>query len=148
MIGYSTLKVTLISTITLIIVACGSAPKYACKAAVGLGCISVRGVYDKVNSGELDRKESSKLKSHQQSPMKGSDINPQGTLVNASAPMYVAPKVMRIWIGPWADKNGVYHSQSYVYKVVSKGRWLNQPGEQLPESSPAIYSSSIHGKKP
>ena len=131
----------------LTLTACGSAPKYACKAAVGLGCISVKGVYEKVASGELNTKKPISKPVQRHNPVEGDSTTSEGFLVNTSAPTYIAPKVMRILIGPWADKNGVYHSQSYVYKVVSKGRWLNQPGGVTPTDAPRVYYSSIHAKK-
>ncbi|VAW82979.1 hypothetical protein MNBD_GAMMA12-3102 [hydrothermal vent metagenome] len=141
------LKITILSIVTSLVIACGSAPKYACKASLGLGCISVRGVYDKVTRGELNIKQPSKIKSPISKPSPEGYKPVHAMMVNVSSPTYVAPKVMRIWIGPWADKNGVYHSQSYVYKVVSKGRWLNQPGKGAPIEVPAVYTSSIHSKK-
>ena len=148
----NTLKFTLVSLSIGLVSACGSAPKYACKASPGLGCISVKGVYDKLNKGELNTKKPSKVRVKEKVPSNDTGIDAQGTLVTASAPTYVAPKVMRIWIGPWADKNGVYHSQSYVYKVVSKGSWLNPQNDgaipsEIPKESSTTYYSSIHTKK-
>lgn len=148
MIMQNKLGMHLVSVIALTLTACGSAPKYACKAAVGLGCISVKGVYEKVASGQLNTKKTISKPVQRHKPVEGDSATSEGILVNASAPTYIAPKIMRIWIGPWADKNGVYHSQSYVYKVVSKGRWLDQPGGVNPADAPRVYYSSIHAKKP
>jgi len=150
MVSYS-VKMLVSRMAVVLLSACGSAPKYACKPSLGLGCISVRGVYDKLNSGELEGKGSkrpTKIRSRNANPEQGQDITAEGTLVSADAPVYVAPKVMRIWIGTTADKNGVFHSQSYVYKVVSKGSWLNQEKESdTPVARPATYYSSIHEKR-
>lgn len=145
------LRISLVSLSMGLITACGSAPKYACKASLGLGCISVKGVYNKLNSGELNTKNPPKVRAREKIPSNINGIDAQGTLVTASAPTYIAPKVMRIWVGPWADQNGVYHSQSYVYQVVSKGSWLNQQNnDEIPKATPGesetSYLSSINAK--
>ena len=55
-------------------------------------------------------------------------------------PVYLPPRVIRLWIAPWQDAHGVFHSEKYVYLLAGKGRWtlrgktvpLGEPGEEYP----------------
>lgn len=38
-------------------------------------------------------------------------------------PVYVHPPAIRLWIAPWQDARGVFHSQKYVYVIAGAGRW-------------------------
>lgn len=38
-------------------------------------------------------------------------------------PVYLPPPVIRLWIAPWQDARGVFHSEKYVYILSGKGRW-------------------------
>lgn len=61
---------------------------------------------------------------------------------NKTMPVYLPPPVMRLWIAPWQDARGVFHSEKYVYVQIGKGRWmigeravpLRAPGEEHPGS--------------
>ena len=39
-------------------------------------------------------------------------------------PVYVPPPTIRLWIAPWQDARGVFHSGRYVYAVSGRGRWI------------------------
>ena len=53
----------------------------------------------------------------------GSEIPERRTGDRASMPVYLPPTVIRLWIAPWQDARGVFHSQKYVYMLSGKGRW-------------------------
>ena len=38
-------------------------------------------------------------------------------------PVYLPPPVIRLWIAPWQDARGVFHSEKYVYMLSGKGQW-------------------------
>lgn len=50
---------------------------------------------------------------------------------NKAMPVYLPPPVIRLWIAPWQDSRGVFHSEKYVYVLVGKGRWMIG-GKEIP----------------
>jgi len=45
-------------------------------------------------------------------------------LRSPSAPLRTPPKVMRVLILPWVDKDGVFHEAHYAFVEVEDGRWI------------------------
>ncbi len=46
-------------------------------------------------------------------------------LKQPSIPIYIPPKIIRVLILPWTDKNNVFHGAHYVYfKVEDTGKWI------------------------
>jgi type IV conjugative transfer system lipoprotein TraV len=43
---------------------------------------------------------------------------------NTGKPLRSAAEVLRIWVAPYEDDDGVLHDQSFAYVVVDPGRWL------------------------
>ena len=41
-----------------------------------------------------------------------------------ATPLHTPPKIMRVLILPWVDKNGVFHGAHYVYMQVDSGQWI------------------------
>ncbi len=48
-----------------------------------------------------------------------------------SAPVYRPPEVIRLWIAPWQDSFGVFHSEKHVYMIIENGGWTID-GEAVP----------------
>ena len=42
----------------------------------------------------------------------------------SGAPILSEPEILRVWFGPWEDRYGQLHDQSYIYTVVRDGQWL------------------------
>ena len=50
-------------------------------------------------------------------------------------PVYIPPPAIRLWIAPWQDARGVFHSEKYVYMLSGKGRWKID-GKTVPLGEP------------
>jgi len=45
-------------------------------------------------------------------------------LKSVPTPMRTQPKILRIFILPWTDKNSTLHMQQYTFVVIKHGRWI------------------------
>jgi len=50
-------------------------------------------------------------------------------------PVYVPPPTIHLWIAPWQDARGVFHSEKYVYILAGRGRWTIR-GKPVPLGEP------------
>ncbi len=74
----------------------------------------------------------------------GENISGRRAEARASMPVYLPPPVIRLWIAPWQDARGVFHSGKYVYMLSGKGRWtiggktvpLGGAGGEYPDDIP------------
>ena len=134
----------------LLATACaGGSSRYGCPAKSGHSCKSVSEVYAEAASGGgnvtdlLQKASENKEGAHAggitgKRPSKGrvlrrgkdmrkkpggGNIPERRTEDKASMPVYLPPPVIRLWIAPWQDARGVFHSQKYVYMLSGKGRW-------------------------
>ena len=100
---------------------------YACKAPDGVTCMSVSGVYANSTREPL---------APAQEPATSSPGSPATYGASSVAPAQAAaagaashairsgPRLLRVWIAPWADSDGDLHEQGYVHMLVNTGRWL------------------------
>ena len=119
----------------------GTSARYGCPAAEGVSCGSVSRVHSDVVSGR-DGLEAPELRGRGERKGKGrprrrevlraetygaawNGKEPAGPFAAASAeePVYEAPRAVRIWIAPWADGDGVFHSAKYVWALPERGTW-------------------------
>ena len=151
-------------------VACaGGSSRYGCPAESGHSCKSVSEVYAEAasggggaadpflkapESGESTRAaDAGKRLSKGEIFRGGKDVEkrPGGRNVpgaraggGGAMPVYVPPATIRLWIAPWQDARGVFHSEKYVYMLSGRGRWriggktvpLGAAGEEHPGSIP------------
>ena len=127
----------------------GGSSRYGCPAKSGHSCKSVSEVYAETASGGgnltdlLQKAPENEEGAHAggitgKGPSKGAIFRrgkgmrkqPGGREIperraedKASMPVYLPPPVIRLWIAPWQDARGVFHSQKYVYVLSGKGRW-------------------------
>ena len=130
----------------------GASARYGCPAAEGISCRSVSRVHSDVVSGrdgreppELRRGERkgkgrARRRGVPRAETYGAAWNakepagvfaaasaeePAGVFAAASAeePVYEAPRAVRIWIAPWADGDGAFHSAKYVWALPERGTW-------------------------
>lgn len=119
----------------------GASARYGCPAAEGISCRSVSRVHSDVVSGR-DGREVPELRRRGERKGKGrarrrgvpraetygaawNGKEPAGVFAAASAeePVYEAPRAVRIWIAPWADGDGAFHSAKYVWALPERGTW-------------------------
>ncbi len=119
----------------------GGSSRYGCPAASGHSCKSVSEVYAETISGRRSGADplspgngKSAREGVRKKFLKGSAFRPgknerseAGTTQTAqpekTMPVYVPPRTIRLWIAPWQDARGVFHSGKYVYLLSGRGRW-------------------------
>ena len=119
----------------------GASARYGCPAAEGISCRSVSRVHSDVVSGR-DGPPSPALRNRRERGAKGrprrSGIpraatygaaggkEPSGVFAAPAAaeePVYEAPRAVRVWIAPWAERDGTLHSAKYVWVLPERGTW-------------------------
>ena len=128
------IKTKLILTLLVapLFTACSMTANYECGAPSGLKCQSVTSVYEKSISGELKEKKAitndddsvTFIDAEQSSPSLTPSVGVYPVAIKAGNPLRDGPKVLRIWITPWEDKDKDFHEQSFVHIVVNQGHWL------------------------
>ena len=131
----------------------GGSSRYGCPAEPGYSCKSVSEVYAEATSGGKSSVESlheslenkkriraaRKLIKGKNFRMGWNTPNRTGSEEtadtragdNKAMPVYFPPPVIHLWIAPWQDSRGVFHSEKYVYVLVGKGRWTIG-GKEIP----------------
>lgn len=111
-------------TLLIILSGCSTTPQYACNAPDGGKCQSVTAAYQ----AALGKKaKAEKVTTNSNTASNGTNATQAKPAVTQYIPEGVAirsmPQVMRVWIAPWEDNNGVFHDQSYNYFVADAGEW-------------------------
>jgi conjugal transfer pilus assembly protein TraV len=123
---------------------------YGCKAPAGTGCQSVSSTYqraiDQTLPGQValvggivgvssvssiaasNNRRDTEPKKTKLSNAESTDVEALNNIEYAAPPtigypIRSQPKVMRIWLSPGEDSDGVFHDQRYVYLVVEPGKW-------------------------
>jgi conjugal transfer pilus assembly protein TraV len=127
---------------------------YTCKAPQGSACDSVSGNYARA----LDQKhpgQSSAMMEQESAPKPSQDVGlprtaSAATWPNANnafndpptggLPVRSAPRVLRIWLAPREDGDGVFHDQRFVYAVVENGLWQTERALFQLEQAPRLTS--------
>ena len=125
--------------LVLLLSACaGGTSRYGCPVEEGHSCKSVSRVYAEAvrgsgESGESPESEKS-VRERRKFPKGGIFRTGESTRkrtdgkkiakTEEAMPVYVPPPVIRLWIAPWQDGRGVFHSGKYVYVVSGSGRWM------------------------
>lgn len=146
----------------------GGSSRYGCPAEPGYSCKSVSEVYAEAVSGgggaadifhspaengknapvgktavkKLLKGEGFRSRDDARKQPGGGESTATRARDKETMPVYIQPPVIRLWIAPWQDARGVFHSQKYVYVLVGEGRWmigqrtvlLGEPGGGIPEN--------------
>ena len=128
----------------------GGSSRYGCPAKSGHSCKSVSEVYAETTSGVEDASDplrkprgSKKSARAKKKLLKGMGFRAEkstrkggeSTRAEDTMPVYIPPRVIRLWIAPWQDARGVFHSEKYVYVLTGKGRWKID-GKTVPLGEP------------
>jgi len=128
----------------LLLACAGGSSRYGCPAESGYSCKSVSEVYAEAASGRKSgerpfpkslKNEKSARAAAERRFLKGGIFragkNPRNragdrevTQAEKTMPVYVPPRTIRLFIAPWQDARGVFHSGKHVYVVSGRGRWM------------------------
>ena len=111
---------------------------FSCKAAPGVNCQSISGVYANANAGNLPFQRNGGANSKNAEAGVATDEKPVygGSKPNAKVsprdmnaafsgmPVRQPPLVLRVWMAPYEDEAGDLHDQSYFYTMVHSGKWM------------------------
>ena len=135
----------------------GASARYGCPAPSGVSCESVSRVHAGVVSGRgraeaAVSRAAERKRARKGSPRRRGAFPPavpslprgegeRGTSPGVSAPaaggpVYVAPRAVRVWIAPWRDSGGAFHSAKYVYALPERGTWKIGGREAAGEDPP------------
>ena len=118
----------------------GASSRYGCPVAEGLSCRSVSRVHSDVVSGRdgrevpearerRERKRGAKGRPRPRRGARAEEAREEGARAGlpaaapAEEPVYLAPRAVRIWIAPWLERDGVFHSAKYVWVLPERGTW-------------------------
>jgi conjugal transfer pilus assembly protein TraV len=109
--------VGLAAGLALLLGGCSTSPQYACGAAPGGKCESVTDAYfaaigKKTSGGKGDAPKAT------EATARVTQYIPEGIAIRSQ------PQVLRVWMPPWEDNNGVFHDQGYSYFVADPGEWV------------------------
>lgn len=109
--------VGLAAGLALLLGGCSTSPQYACGAAPGGKCESVTDAYfaaigKKTTGGKGDAPKAT------EATARVTQYIPEGIAIRSQ------PQVLRVWMPPWEDNNGVFHDQGYSYFVADPGDWV------------------------
>lgn len=110
---------------------------YACPAPHGVQCGSVTANY--LQSLRGDRPEPPQIADAVTAPE--SALTATVTTApfvdpGADTPRYVPPRILKLWVAPWEDRDGVLHDAAFVFVPLDRGHW--QLGSLRP--APALPS--------
>jgi conjugal transfer pilus assembly protein TraV len=111
----------------LLLSGCSTSPNYACGTPQGGKCQSVSDSYLSALGKKLKGNAGNAAVTKTANTTTGKPAVEASARVTQYIPEGVAirslPQVMRVWIAPWEDNNGVFHDQSYSYFVADAGEW-------------------------
>ena len=147
----------------LLLACAGGSSRYGCPAESGYSCKSVSEVYAEAASGRgsgerpfpksLESEKTARAAAGRRflkggiaragKNTRGRAIGKEAARAEKTMPVYVPPPAIRLWIAPWQDARGVFHSGKYVYVVSGRGRWMIG-GKTVPlGGSPGDYPGEI-----
>jgi conjugal transfer pilus assembly protein TraV len=133
----------------------GGESHYACPAPQGVRCGSVTANYLQSlpgdRAGRSTQGEAAKLESTQTAAEPAPAPAAPAANPDATMPLRSPPRILKLWVAPWEDRDGVLHDAAFVFVPIDHGRWLLQhvrPATRLPDrlvppsGSPAAASTA------
>lgn len=105
----------------------GGDAQYACPAPRGVQCGSVTANYLQSLRGDLPGQPPAGRTGSDPSGAIAAPVTP-GRSGNANVdpdpPLYSPPRILKLWVAPWEDGDGVLHDAAFVFAPIDHGRWL------------------------
>jgi conjugal transfer pilus assembly protein TraV len=133
-------KITAIVGAVILLSGCaGINSQFDCHKVGGLGagCVSLDHVNQMANSGDFNHPTSNNARSIQAGLSKGDQYARQHQLKalrKAGMPVRTGESVQRVWVAPFVDTSGNYHTPSTVYTVTRSSRWIGEPVKAIKRS--------------
>jgi conjugal transfer pilus assembly protein TraV len=113
MLNTKLIKIIFLSLSAMLLNSCAEMNSgFDCPIKPGVSCESMDQVNARIDRSEVDRESTP---SYTQSAYKGSLFSTEEEMSNV--PLRSDNKLMRIWIAPYVDKDGNYHTGNNVYSA-------------------------------
>ncbi len=133
----------------------GGESHYACPAPQGVRCGSVTANYLQSLPGDRPGRLTSGAGSESERTHPAAEPAPAQAAPaanpDAAMPLRSPPRILKLWVAPWEDRDGVLHDAAFVFVPIDHGRWLLQHGRPVtrlqdrfvpPSGSPAAAGSA------
>ena len=113
----------------------GGDTQYACPAPRGVQCGSVSANYLQSLRGDLPGPPPTRRAGSDPGGASAATVTP-GRSAAASAdsdtPLYSPPRILKLWVAHWEDRDGVLHDAAFVFVPIDHGHWLPDPVRLAP----------------
>jgi conjugal transfer pilus assembly protein TraV len=128
----------------------GGESHYACPAPQGVRCGSVTANYlqslpgdrpGQFTPGRVTELESAETAAEPAPAQAAPTAYP-----DAATPLRSPPRILKLWVAPWEDRDGVLHDAAFVFVPIDHGRWLlrhGRPATRIQDRFVAPSGSSI-----
>ncbi len=134
----------------------GGESHYACPAPQGVRCGSVTANYLQSLPGDRPGPLTSGPGAESERTHAAAEPAPAAPAANpdATTPLRSPPRILKLWVAPWEDRDGVLHAAAFVFVPIDHGRWLLQRGRPAtrlqdrlvpPSGSPAPAGNTATG---
>ena len=110
----------------------GGESHYACPAPKGVRCGSVTANYLQSLPGDRPGRLTSGAASESERPHVAAEPAPgqaaPAATPDATTPLRSPPRILKLWVAPWEDREGVLHDAAFVFVPIDHGRWLLRHG--------------------
>jgi conjugal transfer pilus assembly protein TraV len=110
----------------------GGESHYACPAPNGVRCGSVTANHLQSLPGDRPGRLTSGAASKSEGPHAAAEPTPgqaaPAATPDATTPLRSPPRILKLWVAPWEDREGVLHDAAFVFVPIDHGRWLLQRG--------------------
>jgi conjugal transfer pilus assembly protein TraV len=106
----------------------GGEAQYACPAPRGIQCGSVSANYrQSLHRGFPDHAQATGIDPVAQldnPPLPPTLAPTSDATVGSATRLRSPPRILKLWVAPWEDRDGVLHDAAFVFVPIDHGRWL------------------------
>jgi conjugal transfer pilus assembly protein TraV len=113
----------------------GGDTQYACPAPRGVQCGSVSANYLQSLRGDLPGQPPPRRAGSDSGGASAATVTPGrsgNANVDPATPLYSPPRILKLWVAPWEDRDGVLHDAAFVFVPIDHGHWLLDPVRAAP----------------
>ena len=113
----------------------GGDTQYACPAPRGVQCGSVSANYLQSLRGDLPGQPPNRRAGSDPGGASAATVTPGrsgNANVDPDTPLYSPPRILKLWVAPWEDRDGVLHDAAFVFVPIDHGHWLLDPARPAP----------------
>ena len=125
----------------------GGDTQYACPAPRGVQCGSVSANYLQSLRGDLPGQPPTRRAGSDPGVASTASVTPGrsgNANVDPETPLYSPPRILKLWVAPWEDRDGVLHDAAFVFVPIDRGHWLLDPVR----AAPRLESRAIRPPRP